>query len=320
MNTLIPSRSIRIARCEVSGRSFGLDLSAIVGIQPRDVVRFEAGETDAVVGTMSSLGRQLPVYSLARLLGLSDSDKHSGHCIVTTDGVDVWGLLVDRVSHSESRTTNDLIPLPPLITGSSGAMIQGVVSNAGDQEPPLIVLELKKLRPQSLAANTLGEAPADLIAAPLIDGTPSPQATRRRLITFAPASEARDSSTRFAFSVSQVAEITRVPNFVAIPRSPDFVVGLATWRQGPLPIVRLGSTSTPVAVDSTTRLAIVKVPESPLPLGLLVNAECELLSCPLTGTPVAASATGQSDQRVRAAFRVGSQTLLFPRFQATGPA
>lgn len=320
MNALTPSRLIRIARCEVAGRSFGLDLSAIVGIQPREVVRFRAGESDMVVGAMASLGRMLPVYSLARLLGMPAATTSSGHCIVTTDGVDVWGLLVDRVSHSESRTASDLIPLPPLITGSSGAMIQGVVCNAGDQELPLIVLDLKKLRPQPLAANTLDEAPADLNAVSVIEGTPSPQATRRRLITFAPASEAPDSSTRFAFSVSQVAEITRVPNFVAIPRSPDFVVGLATWRQGPLPIVRLGSTSSPVAVDSTTRLAIVKVPESPLPLGLLVNAECELLSCPLTGTPVAASAAGQSDQRVRAAFRVGSQTLLFPRFQATGSA
>jgi hypothetical protein len=61
MNTLTPSRSLRIARCEVAGRSFGLDLSAIVGIQPREVVRFEAGESDMAVGAMASLGRMLPV-------------------------------------------------------------------------------------------------------------------------------------------------------------------------------------------------------------------------------------------------------------------
>lgn len=315
MNTLIPSRSIRIARCEVSGRSFGLDLSAIVGIQPRDVVRFETGESDAVVGTMASLGRQLPVYSLARLLGLSDSDKHSGHCIVTTDGVDVWGLLVDRMSHSESRTTSDVLPLPQLVTGSADSVIQGVVCGAGDQELPLIILDLKRLRPQVHAAIATPVTPAESVAVLTQEDLRTTKVIRRRLITFSPAGTSPDRSLRFAFSVSQVAEITRIPNFIEIPRSPDFVVGLASWRREPLPLLRLGTGEGPAAFDSSqARLAVVKVPECQLRLGLLVHTECELLSGPFSETPVSASLVGQRDHLVRAAFRVGSQTLVFPRF------
>ena len=322
MNDRTPSRSTHIVRCEVAGRFFGLDLSAIVGVQPRDVVRFEASNSETVVGTIPSLGRRLPVYSLARLLGVPDANTNSGHCIVTTDGVDVWGLLVDRVSQSESRTASEVVPLPPLVTGSSESVIQGVVCSAGHPDIPLIVLDLKNLRPRSPAANAVDAPLVDSNATHVGRGANPSGAAPRRLITFAPTTAAIDSTTRFAFSVSQVAEITRIPHFVEIPRSPDFIAGLAVWRQAPLPILLLGSSDGGGTnlVDSTARLAIVKVPECDIRMGLLVSSGCEFLTCPLSGTPVSASSIGYSDDLVRAAFRVERQTLLFPRFRITSPA
>lgn len=318
MNDTSPSQTIRIARCEVAGRSFGLDLSSIVGIQPREVIHFEEADSNQVIGTIASMGRKLPVYALAQLLGMASTRTRTGHCIVATDGVDVWGLLVDRVSHSESRTASEVIPLPALITGSADSMILGVVCNTGDDGPPLIVLNLKRLRPQQEVISN------EVVTSSPMPATPdqpamSMESAQRQFLAFTPA-EVDEDNLRYAFSVRQVSEITRVPNSVPLPGAPDFVVGLAVWRNGPLPIVRLdtGHFGEKLSTDLTDRIAIVKVPECELPLGVLVSLDCELLSCPLVGTPVPAASIDQPQHRIRAAFQVGSQTLLFPLFAVNG--
>lgn len=314
------SQTIRIARCEVAGRLFGLDLSAIVGIQPCEVVRFEATDSEMVVGTIASLGQRLPVYSLAQLLGLPNSRTHAGHCIVATDGIDVWGLLADRVSHSESRTASEVVPLPALITGSSASMIQGVICEMGDEGLPMIVLDLKRLRPRPQEVTVAGDVAIRPMSASVDLPASGLNVVHRQLIAFSPAAADEADNVRYAFSVRQVSEIIRIPNSVPLPGSPDSVVGLTVWRKGPLPIVRFASSRkrSDRPADSTDRVAVVRVPECELPLGLLVKPECEQLSCPLPGTPVSAGSIGQQEQQIRAAFQVGSQTLLFPRFTVNG--
>ena len=309
------SQTVRIARCQVAGRTFGLDMSAIVGIQPSEVVRFDSTSTDEVIGSITSQGRQFPVYSLARLLGLPSAPTRTGHCIVATDGVDVWGLLTDRVSHSESRTAREVVPLPALITGSAGAMIRGVLCGTGEQTLPLIVLDLEQLRPRS-QPSPVAETQASATPAVPREVVSSFPSTQRRLVTFAPASAPAGSNLRYAFSVTQVVEITRVPESIALPGSPAFVQGISVWRHSPLPLVRLTASECRVGHEGgeSDRMAVVRVPECDLPLGLLVSPECEILTCPVPGTVLSASHIGVPDHSVRAVFQREHQTLLFPRF------
>lgn len=317
MPSITPSQLIRMARCEVAGRTFGLDMAAIVGIQPSEVVRYASTATDEVIGTITSQGRHFPVYSLARLLGLPTAGARTGHCIVATDGVDVWGVLADRVSHIESRTASEVIPLPALITGSDRSMIRGVVCGTEGQSLPLIVLDLESIRPGVLSSR--GPGSASSFPEPVaVESGPASHSTLKRLITFAAASAPADSHIRYAFSVTQVVEITRVPESVALPGSPAFVAGIANWRNRPLPLVRLTTCDTGSENDrpSSDRMAVVRVPECSLPLGLLVSPECEILTCPILGTTVSSTRMGVAPGAIRAAFQVAQRTLLFPRFSA----
>ena len=315
MPSITPSQLVRMARCEVAGRTFGLDMAAIVGIQPSEVVRYASTATDEVIGSITSQGRQFPVYSLARLLGLSTSGARTGHCIVATDGVDVWGLLTDRVSHSESRTAREVVPLPALITGSAGSMIRGVLCGTGEQTLPLIVLDLERLRPAS--GMTQAAEPAPSQHSPVVsDVASSFQSTHRHLMTFLPASAPVGSHLRYAFSVTQVVEIARIPESISLLGSPAFVAGLSVWHNQPLPLVHLSASDTGTAPvpSPSDRIAIVRVPECQLPLGLLVSGACELLTCPVPGRRVSAASIGVPESRARAVFQLEQQTLLFPRF------
>ena len=309
-----PSHTIRIASCEVAGRTFGLDMAAIVGIQPSEVVRFDSSIADEVIGTMASHGQTYPVYSLARLLGLPHTPSRMGHCIVVTDGVHVWGMLADRVSRSETRSASEVMTLPALITGSTHSMIRGVMCGVDDQSQPLIVLDPERIRPGQLPspATEFASSPTDMVEDRL---APSHRSTQQRLITFAAASGNASPHIRYAFSVTQVVEITRVPQSITIPGSPAFIAGIASWRHSPLPLVRLTSDiDSDGSTSSSQRMAVVRVPECTLPLGLLVSPECEILNCPLEGTRLSASQVGVHEHSVRALFRLERHTLLFPRF------
>ena len=104
---------LRLLRCGVAGEAYGLDMAWVRDIHRGDRFRKEAGE-DGSIGVLYGQEGEVPVFSLARLLGrafswpapapVSPWERARGEGVVedrpvvVVNGPRLWGLLMDEVA------------------------------------------------------------------------------------------------------------------------------------------------------------------------------------------------------------------------------
>jgi len=137
----------------------GADQYALRGVDVALVTRADEMQAEAAddgrVGVLSRSGEQIPVYSLAALLGgRRDVRTADRHVVVTGAAGSRYGLLVDRLVRSGGNGAS-VIPLPSVVGGAAVRWFEGLLSL---QETSCLVLAPEGLRPG-------GHAPAGSAAA-----------------------------------------------------------------------------------------------------------------------------------------------------------
>lgn len=225
----VAGRTRSVIRCRVGEETYALDMARVRGIHRTDRLTAGRGE-QGLVGTLHGAEGPVPVYSLALRLGRPVRPPAGPPAVVVIEGERRWGLLVDGVSQAAHVADEDFVALPDLVVPPGGGHFQGVVTRA----PGLVLaLDLDALAPGGGPGGARPARPALALPAPRLGGA-------SQLVIFATEAAAPGRRPwRFGLSVTQVAEVTEALPTVAVPGAAEFVFGLISWRDHPVPLIDL---------------------------------------------------------------------------------
>lgn len=105
---------------EVEGQVFGLDIMAIREIRAWSPTTRLPRVPSYVAGVVNLRGTVLPVIDLAARLGWRPTEASPRHAIIVTQqGAQISGWIVDSVSDIVTLDSADLQPPPPTATGDT---------------------------------------------------------------------------------------------------------------------------------------------------------------------------------------------------------
>jgi len=202
----------------------GADQYALRGVDVALVTRadeMQAGAADdGRVGVLARSGEQIPVYSLAALLGgRRDVRIADRHVVVTGAAGSRYGLLVDRLVRSGGNGAS-VIPLPSVVGGAAVRWFEGLLSL---QETSCLVLAPEGLRPG-------GHAPAGGAAAADAPRLRPAAEVSSLVLMFASAALPSAAVKRHAVSAARVAAVVQSMPLVAVPGRGRHVAALGAWR------------------------------------------------------------------------------------------
>lgn len=243
----------RIAHCRIGIDRFAIDLNVLLGIERTDRLQLAPPEpgsdATAAIGWLLGTEEDVPVFSLARRLGLPNAGRatrHAGAVLLCAGraGAGRSGLLVDRIDRSE-RPAETIHPLPEALLRAGISGFGGVVEEAGTLS--LLV---------DLAAMAAGERERDATDAkdprdredakdekdrgdarvPTAGGA---RRASRVLIADLLARDAQGRRMAVAFALAQVAEVVEALPILTVPGAPPRFSGLILWRDRPVVVLDL---------------------------------------------------------------------------------
>lgn len=299
----------RFVRCIDQGVAYALDMTRV-----RDVQLIESLNPDvsggAGLGSILLQGRSVPVYSLRGLLhGASEGVPSEGKIVILEDeGSVLWAVLVDAVQGMFSVSDSAIHPIPAIIGAKAAARFESVL-RFGEQ-PILCLSSLDPWKRRSEPGPAGVPAPASEL--PALD---SPQAgkSRGRLLLFSILAAATESSRiLFGLSIRQVSDIQRPALYTRVPGAPDFLLGLACWRDTIIPIVDLARWLSLDASSSTERLIVAECPSRGGFLGFLSSADIQVRSLPLPHRPSTSLSGLISTEGILGVFEQRDEYLFLP--------
>ena len=222
--------------------SCALPLAAVRQVVNMVELQAPAGEHPGEVGTMNLHGRTIPVYSLRRLLGLSDRPPRSADLLIIAHaGMDCVALQVDAVKGVWADTIS-----PPPMTGPSSSP-GAILTEEGEiliYDLPLFLAAGGSV-PLPLPPGTAGEdgPPRDpeKESAILADRArvfsqqkeEPRETTSPELLTFQLADQ------EYAIRMQYIREVFIIREITPVPGAPDFIAGIGAIRGEIISIVDL---------------------------------------------------------------------------------
>jgi chemotaxis signal transduction protein len=300
--------TLRLLGCIVGGRTYGLDAAWVLSIQRTE--RLQPTDDDAAM--VGRLG-DLPVYSLARQLGVTAQTRSSSQQVAVLDtGSGPWGLLLDRVTPLPPIAATALEPIPPRATQPETDCWLGAVQL---EQEVLLVLDAERLHPDADRPPRWHE-PSQRPAPTLMPGVaPQPRVGgERQLVLFSTlAMPAGQRPVSFGLSLAHVAEICEPLPVVPVPAAPAGVAGLVRWREHLVAVVDLAHLlGLPAVVpEKRMRLLIARTPGPSGLLGFLVRPGIRVLRLPVASVP-SPRLLPVDLSRVRAVVELEGETLIVP--------
>lgn len=267
---------VQLVSFRLGGEEYGLDIGVVQEIvHLPESINGLPNAPAYVEGVMVLRSRVLPVVSLRALFGLGDGElDERARVVVVNLGAKnaaqpaaTVGLVVDAVAEVLRVPRNVISPVPALLRTVAEEGISGVCK-LKEGRRLVYVLEAEKL----LAAGELLE---------LVGGQQAGQETGQKaaaakeeeeqLVTF------RLGQEEFAAAITEVREIIRVPEIVAVPRAPHFVEGVINLRGTVIPVIDLRKRFGLEAKnrDEHTRIVVVEI--DGVLTGVVVDAVREVI-------------------------------------------
>ncbi len=302
---------LRFVQCGVGDESYGLDMLWVRGIQRTDQMRCDPGQGD-LAGWLPGRDGDIPVFSLAHRFGRSSqSAKAEGRIIILNPplssstfpsppsqrGGRPWALLVDRVSRVSQISMDRVVPLPPVIVNPSANYFQGVIHQ---DDQLILLLSPDTLHPDAqlpvVHPTQKKKSAFHLLAAPPSGPTtpedaPAAAQTNRQILVFSTAEIPPGQRVlSFALSISQVLEILGTMPLTPVPTAPSFVLGLANWRERPVPVLNLNARiglAAPPLTGASARLLVAreKTTGGEALVGFLIRPTVRTLRLPFAYKP-----------------------------------
>ncbi|MBI4902061.1 MAG: chemotaxis protein CheW [Acidobacteria bacterium] len=246
----------RLVRCSVGPETYCIDSEWLDSIQVMENLYPSRG-ADGAVGWIRRFDEKVPVFRLDdQIHGAgSRAAARQGVIMVIRRDDRLWALLADKVTASAEVASDRVFPLPPLVGDSASGCFPSVVVEEDGLvlylAPDRLVPSMRKRdqgaqpRNPAFTAGTPSRVKEEAQRAPSVDADPAAtlDGARRhgkQIITLSLAHErAPDVPVRFAISAGQALEIRSGLPMITVPNAPPFVVGLASWRNLPVPVVDL---------------------------------------------------------------------------------
>jgi chemotaxis signal transduction protein len=325
------NETFRFIQCGIGDETYGLDMSWVESIQRSDRLRWATSVEDSssgLVGWLPGEGYDIPVFSLATGLDVETPPIRNDimqriivlHPPRDSEGK-LWALLVDRVSQVIHISLERLASLPPLI---DNPCFESIIR---DKETLILLLsptwfysthvvtdeDINSVIPEHSLKTVLQ---ADKVRT---NGKDSVSHHRGYIVVFSPLHGLSEHLV-CGLSISQIPEVLNPLPLISAPSSPPYVLGIANWRDRPVPIidlkVRLGISS---EVDPSTseraRLIIARGSSKGRFIGFPIEPGIRSLHLPIAHRPC--TRTLPLNQRlVRGTIELEDETLVIPDIQA----
>lgn len=222
-----PVRDYGLVCCAVGDRQYALRGTDVRVISRAEHLCVAPGD-DGRIGTLSIGGAEVPVYSLARLLGHRTSVAISGrHIAVTGDGPCMVGWMVDFIARVPVPPGATVTPLPALLGSPATTWFDAVL---GLTDRSLLLLAPDRLDPRAPSL----ELPA-YAAQP-----PAGSSTGRgagMAVLFKSAALPDCGTSRCALTATSLEAVVQGLPTVTVPGSTASISGLATWHDALVPVL-----------------------------------------------------------------------------------
>lgn len=262
---------VQLVSFRLDNEEFGLDIAAVQEIvRLPEVINRVPNAPSHLLGVISLRNRVLPVVSLNVLLRFGDEtlDDRARIVVLNLPGKQV-GLVVDAVSEVLRIPRSLIDPVPSMLRSEGDGEIIGVCKIADGKRLVYMLDPLKLLSSTDLIE--LGEEGVD-------DTVEEKSAMRgdgeEQLVTFKLGRE------EFAVGITEVREIIRVPEVVAVPKAPHFIEGVINLRGTIIPVIDLRKRFTMAAAARDERARVVVVEMNGVLTGLIVDSVREVLKVP----------------------------------------
>jgi purine-binding chemotaxis protein CheW len=253
---------------------------------------------------------EVPVFSLAALLGRSAAATHGQHLVVLDTAPAPAALMVDHVSQVQRVPADTFRRLPPWITRLTPCF-DGVLDHADEM---MLVLSVGRVIPgakpeaRGWVASTAAAAPEPWTA--------QPGRASQRLIVFQVADAAQAGRPlSFGLDLLQVLEILAPESLLAVPGTPEYVRGLFNWRNRPVPIIDLARRLCLPAGphDAQSRVLIARAGAELV--GILIRPAVRLLQLPVPHAACRRQFPSAADC-LAGAVELAGETLAIPDLAA----
>jgi purine-binding chemotaxis protein CheW len=308
---------LRLIRCGIGQETYGLEMGCVRGIERGDRVQW-ADNADGSVGTLLEEDGNVPVFSLAKLLGRPFQNRGSQLSAILLQVPRPWALLVDRVSQVSQVATDCVGAVPFALSGKHAEKFHAVVRHEGEL---LLLLSPDRLldsgpaeEPQPSKRRQGKRPPFQHLA-----GDPASIPPHQgQLILFKPLATLRPGRPiSWALSIAQVLEILDAPPLVPVPSAPDFVLGLASWHDQSVPVLDLarclGLPSSQTEVRPRLLVACGSDPSQQL--AFQVKPSIRILRLPVPHQ-ISTRDLGLNEGLVLSAFEMKNETMILLDFDA----
>jgi chemotaxis signal transduction protein len=245
----------------------GADQYALRGASVRLVARAEQlrrEETDdGRIGVLTSGGNDIPVYSLPALLGgARDGRTADRHVVVTGQGDETFGLLVDRVVRAPMGAAREL-PLPSIVGADAARWFTGLLTQA---ESSCLVLN-----PEGLGRRAT--APPSVRPTLRPRRVPLPEAVADLVFVFTSAALPPYEGARHALHASRLSAIVQTMASVPLPGCAPHIAALGAWRENAVPVIDYSRGA--IATRTSGRFAVLRTQAATL-VALPINVDASL--------------------------------------------
>ena len=233
----------------------------------------------AIIGAVNLRGRVIPVADLRQLLGHATTEPDEHARVLVTDARAGLGLLVDCVQEATVISADQMRPAANVTDVADVPWLESVVQCG---EHLVQCLDLERLVDNAGLEQTVGKNSDRSAGGDLASTKIEPVEERHELLGLDVGGQT------FALPLGQVVEILREPEIMSpVPEAGDAMLGVADWRERPLPLLDLGRRfGLPGKEDSGDRRVLV-VPlsgdrdaiDGPV-VGLVADSAREVLRVP----------------------------------------
>jgi purine-binding chemotaxis protein CheW len=224
------SDDVAFLQFEVAGQDYALPLEQVREVtKPPAAATTLPGMDEVMVGVVPFRGALLALISVRAVLGLAGSpDPATSRIIVASLGEATLGLLVDGVRAILRAREGDVGAVPSILNRGAGeARIDAVVRTP---DGLVSVLAAERVLREESVAQVVAEAAGERAA--LADEAEQGATAMEQFVLFQLAEET------YGLPVAAVVEVVRMPNNVTrVPRAPDFVAGVMSYRGAIVPLI-----------------------------------------------------------------------------------
>lgn len=227
-----PGARLTLVRMEIGGLRFVVPLADVAAvIEPTAMERQDDDAGGVWIGRIASRQGVIAVASGPRLLRVGSGDERPGRLAILRARQPV-GLAVDRVLGARTVDRDQILSLPETVAALRAVPVSGAIWSEDDELEVLLDVD-------ALLSELESDPNGNRQPERFIHSYRQKIVGRYGGVDYRRALEVRfeGSAERWLLPMSTVRLVTDAPEPHPLPRSPERIAGLLSWRRGPIPVI-----------------------------------------------------------------------------------